>query len=104
MTAKRKLMWYQFTLRGLAYALTVTAIVLGWWGHRSYCLRQADYHRSKFTIWVGGFATPEAIREMERTNARNKFHLEQEEAYRRAIWMPWERFWIAEAPSSELDE
>lgn len=91
--------------------VTLSAIACGWWSRRKCCLERANVHERKEMqcMIYGGIvvmdgwtaeddperyerelASPERVAACERA----KFHGQQMEAYRLAIWQPWKRLWI----------
>ena len=44
MTDSRNRRWYQFSLRMLLAIVTVSALGLAWWRHRSDCLERSRFH------------------------------------------------------------
>jgi hypothetical protein len=111
MSDKRQRRWYQFSLGTMLIVLTLFGTVIGatlaWRTHREYCLRMAsNYARQQgwtSAIAVNGNETSaelEALQAASRLNDqdRDKRYLSIEQAYRRAVWLPWEKLWIEDAP------
>lgn len=99
--------WYQFNLRGLFAIITVVALGSAWMNHWSYC-RQRWSHFVQANDSVALGYKPAAQRsskdskawllEMDRIDQWREHNVRMAEAYRRAIWRPWERLWIDETP------
>jgi hypothetical protein len=85
MDAKPKRRWYQFSLRALLVLITLCALSLCWWNHRSFCLRRAEE-----------LSTVSLDAEMKYDDAVHQILFQQRMAseYRRAVRQPWLRLWI----------
>ena len=89
MSEKPKRRWYQFSLRALLVLMTLSALMLCWWNHRSFCLLRAEK-----------LSTVSLDAEMKYDDAVHQILFQQRTAteYRRAVWQPWLRLWIDERP------
>ena len=89
MDPKPKRRWYQFSLRAVLVLITLCALTLCWWNHRSFCLRRGEE-----------LSTVSLNAEMKYDDAVRQILFQQQTAteYRRAIWQPWLRLWIDERP------
>ena len=52
MIAKPNRRWLQFSLRSLLLAITLAAIGLAWWKHRSFCLEECRTHMERNAAWA----------------------------------------------------
>jgi hypothetical protein len=107
MAAPSKPRWYQFSLLRLFTVITVVALTMAWTNHQSYCHRQWSYHVQANDGVVLGYKplaqrSPRDsqvwLQEMRRIDEWHEYHNRMAEAYRRATWQPWLRFWIDETP------
>jgi hypothetical protein len=103
-TAKPKHRWYQFSLRTLLLLVTLSATATGfglWLRHRAFCLDMAAEYAEEqknmgtSVMVVEGNETEselEALQAAGRLKDENRLRnsLRMEQAYRRAIWRPWE--------------
>jgi hypothetical protein len=105
--------WLQFSLRTLLITVTLAALASGWWKHRDDCLARAEGHErqgreclfSTIHSWASSWAgdIDKAESEQDRNYLRLKRHHDQlAETYRLAVWQPWLRLWIDEAPPEKL--
>jgi hypothetical protein len=110
--------WLQFNLRTLLIVVTLTALSLGWWQHRSHCLERAKVHDWEAlacliqgTIEVDSGWEDELppqpvdkvrVAEQERLVILSKRHDETSAAFRLAVWLPWLR-WSIHEPPIEVD-
>ena len=79
----------KYSLRSLMIVITVFGVCLPvWLNHRRYCLDRASEHRMRAVPNVG---FPRLIDE-QKVEWRRHERIAGE--YRRALWMPWLRFWI----------
>ena len=99
--------WYQFSLFRLFSVITMVALAMAWRNHQNYCHRRLSYHGQAMDIFVPGYKplaqrSPHDsqvwLQEMRRIDERSEYHKRMTDAYRRAIWQPWLRFWIDETP------
>jgi hypothetical protein len=109
--------WLQFRLRTLFIFMTMAAVALWWWNHRAYCLQKAHEHgieglvfhiRGSIVVTSGVLepgpvpAKRQVVTEDQVRYRRLADHQEQvATAYRRAVYQPWLRWWIDEAPPRE---
>ena len=111
--------WLQFKLRTLLIVVTLAALSLGWWQHRSYCLARAQVHDWEVLVCLIKTIDPGAGRweedlpqrpvdtvrlaEEERLVKLSKRHEETSAAFRLAVWLPWLRWSITEPPIIEVE-
>ena len=93
----------KYSLRSLMLVVTLAAVLVGYWRHCAFCFERANAN-SPLIIWSGGgdrrTGDPGDHGYQRRIeHAEERFAKQQEiaAAYRRAIWLPWERIWIDEA-------
>jgi hypothetical protein len=140
MTDSRNRRWYQFSLRMLLAIVTVSALGLAWWRHRSDCLERSRFHAeqnlarareisgvevadrptylgkfgcrdsdttyflahehttSGFYVVVLDVSHGKLPEREERLQTELTREAELVDQYYHAIWRPWERLWIDEAP------
>ena len=76
---------------------------MAWLRHREFCLEKAEeYSRSQGMVYValaGLSMSPEELDAEEakwraEDQKRDKLYSTLEQAYRHAVWRPWERIWI----------
>jgi hypothetical protein len=105
--------WLQFSLRTLLITVTLAAVALGWWQHRGHCLTRVEGHErqgntclaSTIHSWADSWDgdIDKAKSEQDANYLRLKKHHDQlAGAYRLAVWQPWLRLWIDEAPPAPL--
>jgi hypothetical protein len=104
-----------YSLRSLMIVVTLTAMILGWWNHRRFCLENADKHAAKSThlmlqamIFSMRSGIPPTEEEKRKEDADVSSYLRLSDLhgccateYRRAVWRPWIR-WTLELPSKEV--
>jgi len=108
-TPKRR--WLQFRLRTLLFAVTFSALALGWWRHRQFCLTKANFHEDMEAIYRlrgsiasyrektdGGLAALYSGWKAEEEHFENLAdrHGNTGKAFRAAVFRPWLRLAIHE--------